>query len=209
MQADKIRFEGGGFNLDVLRGALGSLPAVDEAFSAAQQKVDGIDRSALLPLVDDAIGQVLDVIADTAPLVHSATEVLPTALQMLGDTEPRTYFVIFQNNAEIRATGGNPAASVLLHVEDGRVSLGRTGQLDDVRVQRTRRSPVRRPAGRDPGAVLPGLPAVLAELHQDPELPHDRRAVPGNPRRRPGRRSTVSSRSIPWRSRTCSRSPGR
>ena len=123
VQADKVRFEGGGFNLEVIRGALGSLPTVDAAFSAAQQKVDGIDRSALLPLVDDAVGQVLDVIADTAPLVHSATEVLPTAMQMLGDTEPRTYFVIFQNNAEIRATGGNPAASVLLRVEDGRVSL--------------------------------------------------------------------------------------
>ena len=105
------------------RGALGSLPTVDAAFAAAQQKVDGIDRSALLPLVDDAIGQVLDVIADTAPLVHTATEVLPTALQMLGDTEPRTYFVMFQNNAEIRATGGNPAASVLVRVEGGRVSL--------------------------------------------------------------------------------------
>ncbi len=123
VQSDKIRFEGGGFNLDAFRGALAALPAVDAAFSAAQQKVDGIDRDALLPIVDDAIGQVLDVINDTGPLVHNATEMLPTALQMLGDSEPRTYFVMFQNNAEIRATGGNPAAAVLLRVEDGRVSL--------------------------------------------------------------------------------------
>jgi hypothetical protein len=131
VQADKIRFEGGGFNLEALRGALAALPAIDEAFTAAQQKVEGIDRSGLLPIVDEAIGQVLDVIVDTAPLVHSATEVLPTALQMLGETEPRTYFVMFQNNAEIRATGGNPAAGVLLRVEGGRVSLvGQTGSAE-------------------------------------------------------------------------------
>jgi hypothetical protein len=130
-QADKIRFEGGGFNLEALRGALAALPAIDEAFTAAQQKVEGIDRSGLLPIVDEAIGQVLDVIVDTAPLVHSATEVLPTAMQMLGETEPRTYFVMFQNNAEIRATGGNPAAGVLLRVEGGRVSLvGQTGSAE-------------------------------------------------------------------------------
>ena len=77
VQADKIRFEGGGFNLEALRGALAALPAIDEAFTAAQQKVEGIDRSGLLPIVDDAIGQVLDVIVDTAPLVHSATRSAP------------------------------------------------------------------------------------------------------------------------------------
>ena len=131
VQADKIRFEGGGFNLEALRGTLAALPAIDEAFVAAQEKVEGIDRSNLLPIVDDAIGQVLDVIVDTAPLVHSATEVLPTALQMLGESEPRTYFVMFQNNAEIRATGGNPAAGALLRVEGGRVSLvGQTGSAE-------------------------------------------------------------------------------
>lgn len=131
VQADKIRFEGGGFNLDAVRGALASLPSIDAAFSAAQQKVDGINRSELLPVVDDAIGQVLDVINDTGPLVHDATEMLPTALQMLGDSEPRTYYAIFQNNAEIRATGGNPAAAVLLHVEDGKVTMtGQTNSTD-------------------------------------------------------------------------------
>ena len=182
VQADKIRFEGGGFNLEALRGTLAALPAIDEAFVAAQEKVEGIDRSDLLPIVDDAIGQVLDVIVDTAPLVHSATAVLPTALQMLGESEPRTYFVMFQNNAEIRATGGNPAAGVLLRVEGGRVSLvGQTGSAefaeDGVGGQQ-----VRRPSAGDPRAVLPGLPALLAELHQDTELPDDGRPVPGNPR---------------------------
>jgi hypothetical protein len=123
LQSNKIRFEGGGFNLDSLHGILAGLPKVDTAFSAAQKKIDGIDRSSLLPVVDSAVGQVLDLISQTAPMVHTATAVLPTALQMLGDEGARTYFVMFQNNAEIRATGGNPAAGVLIRVVKGKVSL--------------------------------------------------------------------------------------
>ena len=209
VQADKIRFEGGGFNLEALRGALAALPAIDEAFSAAQQKVDGIDRSALLPIVDDAIGQVLDVIVDTAPLVHSATEVLPTALQMLGETEPRTYFVDVpeqrRDPRDRRQPRRRRAAS-----RRGRSRLARRAdRLGRIRGGRRRRTAVRRSAARDPRAVLPGLPAVLAELHPHPELPDDGGAVPGDPRCDRGSRSTASSRSTRWRSRTCSRSPGR
>jgi hypothetical protein len=128
MQSEKIRFEGGGFNLEPFRQALASLPAVDTAFTEAQAKVAGIDREQLLPIVDDAVGQVLDVIDDAAPLAQTATAVLPTALKMLGDEGPRTYLVLFQNNAEIRATGGIAAAAVYVRADGGRITLdGQSG----------------------------------------------------------------------------------
>jgi hypothetical protein len=128
MQSEKIRFEGGGFNLEPFRQALDTLPSVDAAFTEAQAKVAGIERDELLPIVDDAVGQVLEVIADAAPLAHTATEVLPTALKMLGDEEARTYLVLFQNNAEIRATGGVAAAAVYVRVDGGRITLdGQSG----------------------------------------------------------------------------------
>ena len=47
MQRDNIRFEGGGFNLEPFRQALAALPAVDAAFSEAQEKVADIDRDAV------------------------------------------------------------------------------------------------------------------------------------------------------------------
>jgi hypothetical protein len=128
MQSENIRFEGGGFNLEPFRQALDYLPAVDAAFTEAQEKVAGIDRDELLPIVDDAVGQVLEVIEDAAPLAQTATQVLPTALKMLGDEEPRTYLVLFQNNAEIRATGGIAAAAVYVRAEGGRITLdGQSG----------------------------------------------------------------------------------
>jgi hypothetical protein len=107
------------------------LPAVDAAFTQAQDKVAGIDRTQLLPIVDDAVGQVLDVIEDAAPISHTALAVLPTALKMLGEDGPRHYLVLFQNNAEIRATGGAAAAAVYLRAEGGRLTLlGTTGSTD-------------------------------------------------------------------------------
>ena len=128
MQRENIRFEGGGFNLEPFRQALQTLPGVDTAFAQAQQKVAQIDRADLLPIVDDAVGQVIEVIDTAAPLAHTATEVLPTALKMLGEDGPRTYLVIFQNNAEIRATGGSGAAAVYVRADGGRVTLeGLTG----------------------------------------------------------------------------------
>ena len=128
MQRENIRFEGGGFNLEPFRQAIGALPAVDAAFSQAQAKIAGIDRADLLPLVDDAVGQVIEVIDEAAPLSHTATAVLPTALKMLGEDGPRTYLVLFQNNAEIRATGGAAAAAVYVRAEGGRLTLeGTTG----------------------------------------------------------------------------------
>jgi hypothetical protein len=128
MQRENIHFEGGGFNLEPFRQALQSLPVVDTAFAEAQQKVAEIDRADLLPIVDDAVGQVLELIDTAAPLTHTATEVLPTALTMLGADGPRTYLVVFQNNAEIRATGGEGAAAVYVRADGGRLTLeGLTG----------------------------------------------------------------------------------
>ncbi|GAB3603748.1 DUF4012 domain-containing protein [Microbacterium aureliae] len=120
---DRIRFADGGFDLEPFRQVLAVLPQIDEAFASAEQRVERIDRDALLPVVDEAVGQIVEVIDETAPLVRTATKVLPTALTIMGEDEPRTYFVMFQNNAEIRATGGNPAASVLIRVDQGRIRL--------------------------------------------------------------------------------------
>ena len=68
------------------------------------------------------------MIDQAAPLSHTAVAVLPTALKMLGEDGPRTYLVLFQNNAEIRATGGAAAAAVYVRAEGGRIQLvGQTG----------------------------------------------------------------------------------
>ena len=123
MNLDKIRLEGGGFDLEPFRQALIALPEINAAFAKAEERVADIDRDSLLPVVDDAVGELVTVIDDAAPLLRTVEQVLPPALQIAGDAGPRSYLIIFQNNAEIRATGGNPAATVLMRVDHGKMYL--------------------------------------------------------------------------------------
>lgn len=123
IQLDKLKVEGGGINLEPFRGAIGVMPAVTAAFGDAEARVSGIDRQKLIPVVDDAIGQLLDVMDEAGPALEMVEKYLPTLLQMAGSEEPRTYVVLFQNNAEIRATGGNAATSAIVSVDNGKIEM--------------------------------------------------------------------------------------
>ncbi len=59
-----------------------------------------------------------------------AVRLLPTMLGMEGK---RDYLVLFQNNAEIRATGGIPGAFATMSANHGTHLLGRAGKRVDHR----------------------------------------------------------------------------
>lgn len=105
MDFDKITVEGGGINLEPFRQAQGALPAISEAFTAAEAQVAPIDRSQLLPIVAEPIDDILSIIQQAAPTLDVVNRYMPTLLDMAGSGGTKTYLVIFQNNAEIRATG--------------------------------------------------------------------------------------------------------
>nr|WP_246298617.1 DUF4012 domain-containing protein [Nocardioides panaciterrulae] len=48
---------------------------------------------------------------------------------MIGADGPRDYLLIFQNNAEIRATGGLPGSWSVIHAEDGKLKVTQQGSL--------------------------------------------------------------------------------
>lgn len=123
LRPERITLVGGGFSLAPFQDAMTDLPILNGAFSEAQQKIAGIDRRSLLPVVNDAIGQLLTVIHQTGPALKAVQHLMPTLLKMAGGDGPRTYLIIFQNNAEIRATGGNPAASMILTVNNGKIAI--------------------------------------------------------------------------------------
>ena len=118
---DKLTVDGGGINLEPFRQVQGSIPEIAAAFDAAQAEVASIDTSSLLPEVAEPIGQITTIIDQAAPALDIAEKYLPTLLDMAGSGGTKTYLIIFQNNAEIRATGGNPAASMILTMTDGRL----------------------------------------------------------------------------------------
>ena len=91
---------------------------------------------------------------------------------MLGGEGERRYLVAFQNNAEVRATGGMPGSLVTLTARDGRLEMGRSLTPDAFEGN-----------GRigEPTAAELELfqPAVLREWSPDvqPRLPAQQRAL--------------------------------
>ncbi|MFE5407294.1 DUF4012 domain-containing protein [Microbacterium sp. NPDC056569] len=118
---DRLAVEGGGIDLEPFRQVQSSIPEIAAAFADAQAIVAPIDTSTLLPEVSSSISDILDFLDVATPAFAVAEKYLPTLLDMAGSSGPRTYLLIFQNNAEIRATGGNPAASMIVTLTDGKL----------------------------------------------------------------------------------------
>lgn len=131
MSPDKLKVEGGGINLAPFQQAQQTLPQIKTVLAEAEGKIAGIDRSKLHPVVDDAIGQLITVVQQAGPLLDTGEELLPIALRMAGAEGPRNYLVIFQNNAEIRATGGNAATSTVIRADNGKIEKVEDQTVED------------------------------------------------------------------------------
>ena len=119
----KLALEGGGFDLEPLKQAQASIPVVSQAFTAAKAETDGIQSDQLMDAVSGPVAEIREVIDRTAPTLDVVNRYLPTLLRMAGGEGGKTYLIVFQNNAEIRATGGNPAASIIMKVDQGKFEL--------------------------------------------------------------------------------------
>ncbi|MGT2425300.1 DUF4012 domain-containing protein [Amnibacterium kyonggiense] len=85
----------------------------------------------MLPQLAEPIGKLRSMLDEAAPVTHELRKVMPVLYPALGGEGTRHYLLIFQNNAEERASGGNPAAQAMLVVKDGRISLGRQADSGD------------------------------------------------------------------------------
>ncbi|QZY28776.1 DUF4012 domain-containing protein [Nocardioides coralli] len=97
------------------------------AVALARDEVAGIEASDLSGAVREQFEEYVEMVTDADAALASgltATRALPT---MLGGDEPRRYLLIFQNNAEIRATGGLPGSWATVEADRGRLRMARQG----------------------------------------------------------------------------------
>lgn len=116
-----------------LKAVQGVQQPVTQAHEALVRADGELDRDS-----SGYVGALRTRYDDFADLVHglrtglaaaqTATEVAPA---MLGADGPRDYLVIFQNNAEIRSTGGLPGSWALVHAEDGSLRIDSQGSAND------------------------------------------------------------------------------
>ena len=98
---------------------------LDTAVGVAAQTSERIDTAGVIgPLRDQVVG-LRTLLVQAKPGTAEARRVLPIAYSALGGTGRRYYLLMFQNNAEERASGGNPAVIALLKVYRGRLTLDR------------------------------------------------------------------------------------
>ncbi len=101
-------------------------PALSESagvITSAERDIADLDTDAVLPPVADAVLRLQGILSDARTAVSAgagATALLPS---MLGDAEARKYVLMFQNNAEVRASGGIPGALALVSTSGGAFSL--------------------------------------------------------------------------------------
>jgi len=130
-------------------------PVLDDAVAAldaSTERVEAIDADGLLGPVVDARTQLLAALGEAGDVLGPAAVAARLAPAMLGAEGARDYLMLFQNNAELRATGGMPGAFAVVRAEAGRLSVVSQGTAGRV-------------TNFDPPA--PGLPSDTARLFEN------------------------------------------
>ncbi len=119
--------DNGVINIDSLQEVAPDIYTAAKAIHQMQDTVAGIDRGQLVTQVSDAVdelGDKLDQAADTADTAAKVVRLMPP---MLGADGPRTYLVVFQNLAEVRATGGIFGAFAVITADHGHIEMSSQG----------------------------------------------------------------------------------
>ena len=109
-----------------------SIAALAQPVGEAQAALDRADRVLSAQDTSGYTGRLREKYDDLAGKVASAAQAMGSARTavdllpaMLGEDGDRNYLLVFQNNAEIRATGGLPGAVSLMHTHDGAIEISR------------------------------------------------------------------------------------
>lgn len=96
-----------------------------ESLSRASEDLQAEDSSRFVDRFRMEYRELTALVTDAAQAMDSAKVTVDLLPEVLGAEDRRNYLLVFQNNAEIRSTGGLPGAMSIISTEDGRISLGR------------------------------------------------------------------------------------
>ncbi|GAA2749789.1 DUF4012 domain-containing protein [Amnibacterium kyonggiense] len=131
ISVESLKPKNGGIDIQPLKQLTPAIGDIDDAITAADRSAKAIDTKDVVPQLKGPIAQVQSLLEQAAPATHELRKVMPVLYPALGGEGARHYLLIFQNNAEERASGGNPASMAMLVVNDGKIKLGRQGNSGD------------------------------------------------------------------------------
>ncbi|MEA2900143.1 MAG: hypothetical protein QOH36_30 [Actinomycetota bacterium] len=128
----------GDIPLDRLKRLTPELDRAVDVVERSQRQIRRLQAGFLLPPLSAAVqelGSRLERESTSTKLAAESAHVLPA---MLGDQGIRRYFLAFQNNAELRGTGGFMGNWGEIVGEGGRLRLERFGRLDELNAAGTK-----------------------------------------------------------------------
>ncbi|WP_185996570.1 DUF4012 domain-containing protein [Nocardioides campestrisoli] len=160
---------GQGVHLPTIRSLTEPVASAASALESARRDVAGVHSAGFVAPFRDPFEEYVELVAAADRGFGAATTAVELLPDMLGGSDPRDYLIVFQNNAEVRASGGLPGAWAHVRTEGGRIVLVEQGSTADF------------PERRRP--VLP-LSAVERELYgaQLGTYWHDANFTPDFPR---------------------------
>ena len=113
--------------LEPLKSVAREMVTADRRLQEQADRVLGLSPSRLAPQIAQPVRRLQRELTEAASLSDRVSRALRLLPPMLGDEERRSYLLLFQNNAELRATGGIPGSFAIVHARDGRITLGAQG----------------------------------------------------------------------------------
>lgn len=106
-----------------LSGLQRPVTRASSAFARAERQLAGVETSGLTGTVSSRYDDLAEKVGDATEALGSARRAVRLLPPMLGADGERRYLLVFENNAEIRATGGMPGAMSLVVARDGQMEL--------------------------------------------------------------------------------------
>ncbi len=127
LDADVFKPKNGRFNLAKLQELAPSVTTASQVLTANRNKILDINTDDLIGPLKSPTADLTDKITSAQSAASSAAQAMRLAPEMLGIDKKRTYLLIFQNNAEVRSTGGLPGAFAILKADKGKLSFTKQG----------------------------------------------------------------------------------
>ena len=122
---------GGRIDVDKLKSVQEPVQTARDAAVDASATLEGVESAGLVGPVQRRYDEYVDRLDDLVDGLGAGERALKVLPSVLGADGPRDYLLVFQNNAEIRATGGIPGSWAQVHTDDGALQIVKQGTSGD------------------------------------------------------------------------------
>jgi hypothetical protein len=118
-----LRGADGTVNLAPIAAVAPKLDTASRTMHSALKRIDALPRSSWLSPVDHVRAEAVTELTSLTHTIDSADVGADTVPTMLGVSGPKYYMVAFENEAELRGTGGLPGSFSIMKADHGALSF--------------------------------------------------------------------------------------